>query len=279
MSKSILVLGGTGKTGRRVAECLINLKHPVRIGSRSGNPKFDWEDPATWAEALKDISKVYISFQPDVAVPGADAIIREFVHQAKIAGVEKVVLLSGRGEPEAQECEKVVIASGLDWTIVKASWFSQNFSEGIWLDSVLAGHLALPATRVAEPFVDVDDIAAVAVASLVDDAHSKKIYELTGPRMLTFEQAAKEISEGAHIPIAYEELTIDQYTEVLKEYQVSADVIELITYLFTEVLDGRNAYVTNDVENVLGRKATDFAEYVRKTAATGVWAVRNSVSN
>lgn len=269
--KKILVLGGKGKTGRRVAERLTKLGKTIRIGSRSEKPSFDWENPETWSGALEGMDAVYITFQPDLAIPSAVEAIRGFTSRAVTSGIQKIVLLSGRGEKEAQICEQVVMNAGTDWTIIRASWFNQNFSESFFLDPILASHVALPRGEALEPFVDADDIADVVVESLLDDKHVGQTYELTGPRLLTFEQVTKEISKVTGRDIKFKSLTIDEYTKMLREYQVPEDYIWLINYLFTEVLDGRNSSVTNDIEKVLGRKAKDFAEYARDTVTTGIW--------
>ena len=269
--KKILVLGGKGKTGRRVAERLTKLGKTIRIGSRSEQPSFDWENPETWAGALEGMDTVYITFQPDLAVPGALKAIEGFTSQAVKAGIQKMVLLSGKGEKEAELCEQVVMNAGADWTIVRASWFNQNFSESFFLDPILAGHVALPRAEALVPYVDVDDIADVVVESLLDNKHVGQTYELTGPRKLTFEQVIEEISKVTGRDIKFESITMDKYTKMLKEYQVPEDYIWLINYLFTEVLVDRNSSVTNDIEKVLGRKAKDFAEYARETASTGIW--------
>ena len=194
MSSNILVIGGTGKTGRRVVEKLQKLEQNVRVGSRNAQPAFDWQNQSTWSAALEGIDKVYITFQPDLAVPGALEAIEALVKEAKKQEVKKLVLLSGKGEKEAQLCEQVVIHSGLDYTIVRASWFMQNFSESFFLDPILAGHVALPKPEAKVPYVSTDVIADVAVAALLDDAHNGNIYELTGPETLTFE----EMREGSH---------------------------------------------------------------------------------
>ena len=182
MKDNILVLGGKGKTGRKVAERLTKLSHNVRIGSRSESPAFDWQDTSTWPAALKGMDKVYITFQPDLAVPGALDAIGGLVKEAKRSGIKKLVLLSGKGEREAELCEQVVIHSSIEYTIVRASWFNQNFSESFFLDPILAGHVALPQAQAKVPYVDTDDIADVVVAALTDDSHNGQIYELTGPR-------------------------------------------------------------------------------------------------
>ena len=192
-----LVVGGTGKTGRRVADRLITRGITTRIASRSGTPSFDWDNHSTWSDVLNGVTAVYVTYAPDLAIPGATHAIRAFVEQAVQQGVQRIVLLSGRGEEEAQLCERIVQEAGVEWTVVRASWFNQNFSEGEFLGMVLDGAITLPAADIPEPFVDVDDIADVAVAALTEDGHSGEIYEVTGPRTLTFAAVAKEISRAA----------------------------------------------------------------------------------
>lgn len=275
-NKNVLVLGGKGKTGRKVAERLANRGMAVRIGSRSESPSFDWENSKTWAAALDGMDKVYITFQPDLAVPFAQEAIKAFSELAVKSGIGKLVLLSGRGEKEAQHCEQIVMNAGTDWRVVRADWFNQNFSESFFLDPILAGQVALPRGEAQIPFVDTDDIADVVVESLLDDKHNGQVHELTGPRLLAFEQATQEISKATGRDIQFHPITLDEYAAMLREYQVPEDFIWLVNYLFTEVLDGRNATITNGVEDVLGRKAKDFADYARETATSGIW---NPVNN
>src|SRR5262249_16886506 len=181
-NKPILVLGGRGKTGRRVLERLTARGLPVRVGSRSGQPPFDWEDQTTWAPALEGVGSVYISYYPDVAAPGAVEAVGSFARLAVAKGVQRHVLLSGRGEREAELAELAVRESGAKLTILRSTWFSQNFSEDFMLAYVLSGEVALPAGNTPEPFVDAEDIADVAVAALTEDGHVGQLYELTGPR-------------------------------------------------------------------------------------------------
>jgi uncharacterized protein YbjT (DUF2867 family) len=266
-----LVLGGTGKTGRRVAERLAARGVPIRIGSRSGEPPFDWEDQATWAAALRNAKSVYITYYPDLAVPGAAATIRSFANVAVQSGVRRLVLLSGRGEEEAQLCEQLVQASGVEWTILRASWFAQNFSENFLRESVLSGEVALPAGNVAEPFIDTDDIADVAVAALTEDGHVGQLYELTGPRLLTFAEAVGEIASATGQEVRYVQISHEAFATALAEQELPADLVALMSYLFISVLDGRNAHLTDGVQRALGRDPRDFSEYVREAAANGVW--------
>lgn len=266
-----LVVGGTGKTGRRVVERLQRLGLPYRVGSRTAQPAFDWEDRATWSAALDGIAKAYVTYYPDLAVPGAAEKVQAFFAQAIDAGVKKLVLLSGRGEAEAQHAEEILKACDVDWTILRCSFFSQNFSENFFLDPILAGEVALPVPRVGEPFVDVEDVADVAVAALTQPGHSRQLYELTGPRALTFADAIGEIAYRTGRDIRYLSITADEYRAAMLEAQVPGDIIDLVLYLFDTVLDGRNTPTADGVQRSLGRAPSDFTEYVQRTAATGVW--------
>ena len=276
MKKKILVLGSNGKTGRRVVERLEQAENiEIRLGSRNEKIPFDWEKSESWQAVLQDIDTIYITFQPDLAIPSAVHTIEQFTNLATASGVQKMVLLSGRGEKEAQLCEEIVKQNAKNWTIVRASWFNQNFSESIFLEPILAGVVALPRAEALEPFTDADDIAEVVTEALLNDNHNGKTYELTGPRLLTFEDAVNEIANASGQKIAFQGMPLEDYIQMLREYQVPEDHIWLINYLFEQVLDGRNATVTSDIEKVLGRKAKDFSAYAKETAKTGIWNTQN----
>jgi uncharacterized protein YbjT (DUF2867 family) len=270
-TKPTLVIGGTGKTGRRVAERLEARGIPTRIGSRSSDRPFDWEDPGTWPGALEGAGAAYISYYPDIAIPGAVQAITELANLALEHDVRRLVLLSGRGEEEAQRAERALRESGADWTIVRCSWFSQNFSEGFFTEQVVAGEMVLPTTSVPEPFVDVEDIADVAALALAEDGHEGQVYELTGPRLLTFEEAVGEIAAAAGREIRYVPVSLEDYAAGAAEQGVPSEFVEFLTYLFGEVLDGRNASLTDGVQRALGREPRDFSEFAREAAASGVW--------
>ena len=271
-TENILVIGGTGKTGKRVVHLLEELGRNVRIGSRSASPAFDWHQPEGWAKALEGMDKVYITYQPDLAVPGALEAIEQLVKESKRAKVKKLVILSGKGEREAQLCEQVIIHSGLDYTIVRASWFNQNFSENFLLEPVLEGVVALPQAEAQIPWVDADDIAAVAAKTLTEDEHNGKIYQLTGSRTLTFNEAVAEIAKASKREIQFVPVSIQEYGDGMRAVGVPEDFAWLIEYLFTEVLGNPElAEVTNDIEKVLGRKPIDFSEYASKTAESCIW--------
>ncbi len=271
-TKPILILGGTGKTGRRLAERLTAQAVPVRIGSRSGSPRFDWEVPATWGPALQGVRAVYISYYPDIAVPGAADTVGAFARLAVASGITRLVLLSGRGETEAQRTEEMVKASGADWTILRCAWFSQNFSEGFLIESLLAGEVALPVGTVGEPFIDADDIADAAFVALTEPGHVGQLYELTGPRLLTFADAVAEIARAAGRDIRYVKVSHDEFATAMATYELPPEITWLLNELFTEVLDGRNETLTDGVQRVLDRAPKDFSAYAHETAATGIWS-------
>ena len=268
-----LIVGGTGKTGRRVAQRLMERGVPIRIAARSATPSFDWNKQGTWNVALDGVTSAYISYAPDLAIPGATDTIRAFVEKALEHGVRRLVLLSGRGEEEAQRCERIVQEAGVEWTVIRASWFNQNFCEGEFLGMVLDGAIRLPAADIAEPFVDVNDIADVAVAALTGDGHNGEIYEVTGPRVLTFTEVAKEISRATGCEVRFLRIAKEDLAAGIAASGAPEEIAWLLNYLFETVLDGRNAYVCDGVQRALGREPTDFAEYARRIAASRVWKV------
>lgn len=268
----VLVVGSTGKTGRRVAERLETRGVPIRHGSRGAEIPFDWDDPATWPPALAGVKGVYIAFHPDLAVPGAPRAISEFTRLAREAGVERLALLSGRGEAEAQRCERIVADSGLTWTVVRASWFDQNFSEGFMRDMILEGTVALPTGETLEPFVDAEDIADVAVAALTGTGLENRVFEVTGPRLMTFRQAVAEIAAGLGRTVTFVDVSQEDFLEGARGAGIPEAYISLLDFLFREVLDGRNESLANGVQDALDRQPRDFRDYVADTLATGTWS-------
>lgn len=269
----IAVLGGTGHTGRRVAARLRDRGHDVRIGSRSGSPRFSWEEPETWAPLLDGCRAAYVAYAPDLDFPGAAESVGALAQQAARSGLERLVLLSGRGEPRAQEAERSMRAAGVPTAVVRASWFAQNFSEHWLLGPVLDGVISLPAADMAEPFLDLEDLADAAVHLLLDTAPSSATVELTGPRAITFAEAAAELTAAIGRPVRYQPVSPGEFVEGAVAGGVPREEAEGLAVVFEEVLDGRNAEPTSGVRDLLGRPATDFAAYARRTASSGAWAL------
>ncbi|QDU34556.1 NAD(P)H azoreductase [Poriferisphaera corsica] len=270
----VLVVPGNGKTGRRVAMKLMGKDVEVRRGSRSGDVVFDWGDRTSWAGALERVDAVYMAYVPDLSVPGARETVGAFADLAIGMGVKKLVLLSGRGEAKALAAEEAVLGKeGVDVTVVRPAWFNQNFDEGEFYELVMGGLIVLPAGDVKEPFIDVEDIADVVVAVLMGDGHGGEVYELTGPRLMDFDEVAVEISSRSGRRVVYEAIEMDAFVAGLLGQGMPEDYVGMLRYLFGELMDGRNAYVTDDVKRVLGRDAKDFRAYVDEAVKNGVWEV------
>ncbi|MCP1337812.1 Rossmann-fold NAD(P)-binding domain-containing protein [Futiania mangrovi] len=270
-TKPILVIGATGKTGSRVSARLDALGHPVRRGSRQSATPFDWDAPETWPSALEGVGSAYISYFPDLAFPGAVEKLASLCETAKAAGVGHLVLLSGRGEHHARLGEDVVRASGVDFTIVRAAWFAQNFSEGQLRAPVLAGVLPMPGGDTPEPIVDIEDIADVAVAALTQDGHRGQLYEVTGPRLMTFAEMAAELSAAIGREIRYMPISFDEFHATVAR-SGGEFVADVFTAIARETLDGRNAHLCDGVQRALGRPPRDFADFARAAASSGAWS-------
>lgn len=268
----ILVVGATGKTGARVVSRLEARGLPVRRGSRGAPIPFDWEAPDTWEPALRGVRKAYVTYFPDLAFPGAVERLETLTEVARDTGLEHMVLLSGRGEHFAGLGEEVVRASGLGFTIVRAAWFAQNFSEGYLRDPILGGVLPMPGGDVAEPIIDVDDIADVVVAALTEAGHLGQRYEVTGPRPMTFAEMAEALSSALGRPIRHVPIGFDEFHA---NVAAAGDgfVADVFTRIARETLDGRNAHVADGVERALGRPPRDFALFAEAAAARGAWTV------
>ncbi|MEU8759731.1 NAD(P)H-binding protein [Streptomyces sp. NPDC048659] len=275
---TVLVLGGTGKTGRRVVALLRERGVEVRAASRSGDTPFDWGDPATWGPALSGVSAVYV-----VGPEGSPSPTPGFVELAVATGVRRLVLLSARGTGTPgyltdavgaphRESEAAVRSSGVVWTILRPGWFAQNFSEGVFLDGVRAGELSLPTGDGSAAFVDADDIAAVAVAALVEDGHDGEVYELSGPRALSVAEMLDEIAKAAGVRAAYVPVTPSAYRAGLEAQGVPAEEAAVWTEAMDPILTSREAPLTDGVRRALGRPPRDMADFARDAAAAGAWA-------
>lgn len=262
--RTVLVTSATGKTGRKVAERLAARGLTVREGSRSGAVPFDWEDPEGWAPALRGADAAYVNYYPDLAAPGAVEAMTAFGAAAAGAGVRRLTLLSGRGEPGAVAAEEALraAATGIEPTVVRASFFAQNFTEGMLAEGVAAGELVFPAGDTREPFVDVADLADVVVETLLADAHAGRVHELTGPQALTFAEVAAELSGSTGRPVAYTPASPAAYAELLAGWGLPHPEARWLADLFATLLDGHNATPTDGVKRVLGREPRSFARFL-----------------
>ena len=183
------------------------------------------------------------------------------------------MLLSGRGEAGAERAEQFVRDAGAASTILRASWFDQNFSESYLLSRVLLGEVALPVGDMLEPFVDADDIADVAVAALTETRTRGRALRADRSAVADVRRRGRrDRSRDRSRDLTFVSVSMDDYAASMVEQQVPDEYVQLLTYLFTEVLDGRNAHLADGVRRALGREPRDFTEFARDAAAAGAWA-------
>lgn len=270
-----LVLGATGKTSRRIVPRLRLRGVPVRAASRSSATAFDWNDPTGWDAALDGVDAVY------VVAPTTPGPVHPFVARAAAAGVQRLVLLSGRGADswgesgfgrDMLDAEAAVRGSALEWTVLRPSNFFQNFDEELHLAPVLAGDLVLPAGALLEAMTDIDDVADVAATVLAEPGrHAGQVYELTGPRALTYREAVDLIARATGRTITYTEVSTAGYVASLVGQGVPEEVAHHIAAMYGLIERGTLAEPTDGVRTVLGRAPRAFEDYVARTAAAGTW--------
>ncbi|GAB2841077.1 Rossmann-fold NAD(P)-binding domain-containing protein [Lentzea nigeriaca] len=250
---TILVLGATGKTGRRVTELLGQAGRPA---SRSSATKFDWTAPSTWEPALADTTAVY------VVPPENPALLAEFVALAVKLGVTRFVLLSMRGAPDDDPFEEAIKSSGVEWTILRPTWFMQNFDEDLFAAPVRHGELAVPAGQGIHPFIDVLDIAEVAVVAVTEAGHAGQTYDLSGPESLSFAEMLARIVEVTGDPVLYTDVAPDEFAASMRALGYPDEIADLVTMLLVRIRTGAEAHLSDGVQRVLGREPRTFADYL-----------------
>lgn len=277
MTDTVLVLGATGKTGRRLVPQLRARGVNVRAASRKpgeGRVLFDWDRPDTHEPVLAGVDAVYL-VGPEL-VEDPTAVIGPFLDRAEGAGVTRLVALSSMGvefpheDPESgrRKLERQVMASGLEWTILRPTGFAQNFSEGFLLPGILEADTVVTASGDgAVAFVDADDIVVAAAAALTEDGHAKAEYVITGPEALTFAEAAAVISEVTGRTITHRSISSDEMAHILQNAGVPADYAAMLLGDMEATRNGSGALVTDVVAQVSGRPATPFADYAARAAS------------
>ncbi|WP_053139011.1 sugar nucleotide-binding protein [Streptomyces ambofaciens] len=269
---TVVVTGASGRAGRRVAEAARAAGLTVRAASRATG--FDWWDRSTWAGTLRGADAAYVAHPTDVGAPDAAETVGAFAREAAGLGVRRLVLLSARGEEQARPTEEALAGAGTRWTVVRAAWFAQNFTEGPLAEELRGrGELVFPAGDGArEPFVDLRDVADVVVAALVSgDRYAGRVLEVSGPRLLTFAEAVAEIAEGTGRALTYRAVAPHEYGANLAGFGVPAEEAAFLVELFAALLDGRNARLSDGVRQVLGRTPRDFGDFVREGVTAGTW--------
>ncbi|MEU3649004.1 NAD(P)H-binding protein [Lentzea sp. NPDC034063] len=257
-TSSILVLGATGKTGRRVTALLGPAARPASRSAASvlGGTTFDWSAPDTWEPAVAGTTAVY------VVPPDNPSQLAEFVTVAVKAGVTRLVLLSMRGAPGDDPFEAAIKDSGAEWTILRPTWFMQNFDEDMFAEPVRHGELAVPAGQGIHPFIDVADIAEVAVVALTEPGHHGQTYDLSGPEALSFAEMLARIVAVTGEPVLYNEIEPDEFAAGLRALGYPDEIADLVTMLLVRIRTGEEAHLSDGVQRVLGRAPRTFADYL-----------------
>jgi uncharacterized protein YbjT (DUF2867 family) len=273
---TIFVANANGKVGQDLIAALQAGGHAVRIGARDvararaafpGIPvvAFDYDDVAAGTAALDGGTAVFTA-APSWLVPHAELALLE---AAKARGVRRIVKLSYLGAELHEEgghriTEKAIEASGLEWTVLRPTFFNQNFST-MHLASIRDGAFYEAAGDGASAFIDTRDIAAVAVKALTEASHHGQAYALTGPEALTRHEAAAKLSAALGRPVRY--VPIDDAALRQALVGVPQSQVELLSGLFAAVRAGHTAGITDTVRTLLGRDPTSFDRYAADHAA------------
>lgn len=279
MTDTILILGGTGKTGARVAKLVREAGATARTAARTGaDVRFDWADPASHDTALAGVHALYLvppAFRLDHA-----AEVLAFADRAVTAGVRAITYLSAHGVEHAPPATALrAIELGLlkrddvALTILRPAWFMQNFSEGFAQSGIANdGVIALPAGNGTEAFVHAEDIAAVATAALLDPAtHAGQAYAITGPEALTHAEVAATVAAAAGRPVVYTDVAAEEWTAGATAAGLPADYARMLAGLLMLIKDDHGARPTDTVQRVTGRPPTDLATFAKRAAVAGAW--------
>ncbi|OLE20346.1 MAG: NmrA family transcriptional regulator, partial [Catenulispora sp. 13_1_20CM_3_70_7] len=226
--------------------------------------------------ALEGVTAAYLvepSLDADAENPPR---IARLVTAAVAAGVSRLVLLSAPGADfeghPLHTTDRAVRESGVEWTVLRPNWFSQNFSEAFWLPAIRSGTLALPTGEGRVPFIDAEDIADVAIAALTEDRHAGQVYELTGPRAIGFGEATELIAAASGRSLRYVDVSPDDFLQQQLSHGLPAADAERMTKLLVSISTGEGERLQDGVEQALGRAPRRFEDFVVEAAATGCWS-------
>jgi uncharacterized protein YbjT (DUF2867 family) len=285
MKDKILVTGATGTIGKALVQSLKAQNIPFVAGVRNvaqaaaslalpadSVVHFDWQKPETFAAATENTDRVFLLGPP--LVLDVDKIITPFIDFLKSKGITRVVYISALAADKMGDqlsfhtaMEEKLVRDGFDYTILKPSFFAQNFKNYEWDNITQRGVTYATAGEGKVGFVDVQDIADVAAAVLTKDGHSRKVYELTGPELLSYSDAARLLSGVTGKTIVYPAPSVEEYTNTLKAAGAPDFVAPYMTAVYSVIANGHVGYLTNDVEQVIGRKPGPLAHVLQRDFA------------
>ncbi len=262
--RPVLVLGASGKTGRRVVEQLRAAGRPVRAASRSSDLVFDWAEPDSWRPALDGAGSLYL-LHPETPEP-----VEPFLELVRTSDVDRVVLLSARHPEQSGDglvplVEDAVSSLPVPTTLLRPSWFTQNFTEGFFTADLLErGVLRLPVGDGREPFIDADDIAAVAVHALTTTEPTSGEHDLSGPELMTFGDAVAALGRAWGRPLRFESPSEEEWRAGLAGSVPQAE-LDVFSSLFLAIASGENDHLSTGVQDVLGREPVRLENTMART--------------
>ncbi|GAA1459895.1 NmrA family NAD(P)-binding protein [Williamsia maris] len=271
---AVLVLGSTGTVGSSVSALLaeegVGARRATRSPRSAGQIRFDWFDADTWASALTGTSAVYLIAPVGAADPAV--VVEPFLRAARDAGVRRVVVQSASavsaGDPGLGEIHTLAEQLVPEWTVLRPSWFMQNFAgESALADGVRRGEIVTATGDGPVAFIDARDIAAVGVRALLDPTPYVGAHVLTGPQALTYTQAAEIITRVTGTPVTHRSVTVDELAAQHVEHGLPAEYAPILAGLDLDIRNGSENRVTDTVERVTGRAPRSFEDFVREYLA------------
>jgi len=277
MTNTILVTGGTGKTGSRVVEQLKRKGVSPRVGTRSpkgeNEARFDWKDPSTFAGAFEGVGAVYL-VAPTDTVDSLGAM-RPGLEAALASGVTRFVLLSASSLEEAGPMMGAVHAwlraNAPEWAVLRPTWFMQNFSEQQHRDTIRGESAIYTATddgRIG--FIDANDIAASATAILTAPSVDNTDYILTGPEATSYDVVAETLSNQLGRQVTHHRMTVDELAERHQKLGLPEEYAKTLAAMDGAIAGGSENRVTDYVLQLTGRAPTSLTEFVRLNL--GAWS-------
>lgn len=265
---TFLILGGTGKVGRRVSRVLERDGHTARAVGRSTPLRFDWTAPETWKSAVQGTDGVF------VVGPGSatdwSPLLTALLETASAAGTRHAVLLSARAveflpDGNVARAEAALRAGPLPWTILRPAHFTQNFTEAMF--TPVDGRITAPVGDGAEPFIDAEDIAEAAAHVLATGTAAGETLALSGPAALTFGQATRTLSGITGQSIEFHDQAASDHAAALREAGTPEEYIRWRLAMLGAIRRGDDAYLSDGIQRLLGRPATDFTTWARREAS------------
>ncbi len=270
----ILITGASGNVGKEVLKQIAQTKNKIRAAFQSPGKAavpsgveiaiVDFNQPETLRAALNGVDRIFLVGPPTAELP---ALERKAVDVIRQSGVQRLVKLSAMGGREAifprqhAESEDYIVSSGLPYTFLRPNGFMQNIVtyDASTINSQNAFYGSEGDGRVSQ--IDIRDVAAVAVKALTEDGHLGKAYTLTGPEALTNSEIAQIVSKVLGREIRFVNLPPAQLKQALLSAGLPEWNVDALLDLQRLYREGKAATVTQDVERILGRKPTSFAQF------------------